>query len=247
MLSADAGSRPLSLSTADGPCDVVAMSPLGGGSGGGSGDTHAAFLLAAAPVAAEDGAEPPHGECSGSQTGGAGLGAGPVDGWAPPPRLELGLCRGGQAPCERVSCVPVSLVPSEELQTTFVFRTGFSDPVALGQRLTVVLGLPLGRCGAWVPARVTQPCPSQLVELKNGETYNGHLVSCDNWMNINLREVICTSRVSGRHSLSWPPTGVFTSALASPGAAPDQGLRLVGRWGHGQLLLTSRPPLVPQL
>lgn len=36
----------------------------------------------------------------------------------------------------------------------------------------------------------------QLVELKNGETYNGHLVSCDNWMNINLREVICTSRVS---------------------------------------------------
>ena len=33
-----------------------------------------------------------------------------------------------------------------------------------------------------------------LVELKNGETYNGHLVTCDNWMNINLREVICTSR-----------------------------------------------------
>ncbi|XP_014205436.1 U6 snRNA-associated Sm-like protein LSm4 isoform X1 [Copidosoma floridanum] len=33
-----------------------------------------------------------------------------------------------------------------------------------------------------------------LVELKNGETYNGHLVSVDNWMNINLREVICTSK-----------------------------------------------------
>lgn len=32
-----------------------------------------------------------------------------------------------------------------------------------------------------------------LVELKNGETYNGHLVSCDTWMNVNLREVICTS------------------------------------------------------
>ena len=43
----------------------------------------------------------------------------------------------------------------------------------------------------------------QLVELKNGETYNGHLVSCDNWMNINLREVICTSRVK--------PSPVFTS------------------------------------
>lgn len=34
----------------------------------------------------------------------------------------------------------------------------------------------------------------KLVELKNGETYNGHLVSCDTWMNINLREVICTSK-----------------------------------------------------
>ena len=26
-----------------------------------------------------------------------------------------------------------------------------------------------------------------LVELKNGETYNGHLVQCDNWMNLQLR------------------------------------------------------------
>ena len=39
---------------------------------------------------------------------------------------------------------------------------------------------------------------SQLVELKNGETYNGHLISCDNWMNISLREVICTSRDGDR-------------------------------------------------
>ena len=36
----------------------------------------------------------------------------------------------------------------------------------------------------------------QLLELKNGETYNGHLVQCDSWMNIHLREVICTSKVS---------------------------------------------------
>ncbi|KAL3310546.1 RNA processing protein [Cichlidogyrus casuarinus] len=33
-----------------------------------------------------------------------------------------------------------------------------------------------------------------LVELKNGETYNGHLAACDDWMNIFLKEVICTSR-----------------------------------------------------
>ncbi|CAF1131422.1 unnamed protein product [Didymodactylos carnosus] len=35
-------------------------------------------------------------------------------------------------------------------------------------------------------------------ELKNGETYNGHLQSCDNFMNIHLRDVICTSRDGDR-------------------------------------------------
>eukprot|EP00854_Cymbomonas_tetramitiformis_P015402 gene15402-18225_t len=37
-----------------------------------------------------------------------------------------------------------------------------------------------------------------LVELKNGETYNGHLVNCDTWMNLHLREVICTSKDGDR-------------------------------------------------
>ena len=32
-----------------------------------------------------------------------------------------------------------------------------------------------------------------LVELKNGETLNGHLVNCDTWMNLTLREVVQTS------------------------------------------------------
>ncbi|KAG8980159.1 RNA processing protein [Tulasnella sp. JGI-2019a] len=32
-----------------------------------------------------------------------------------------------------------------------------------------------------------------LVELKNGETFNGHLVNCDNFMNVTLREVYQTS------------------------------------------------------
>ncbi|XP_067625254.1 uncharacterized protein [Eurosta solidaginis] len=44
----------------------------------------------------------------------------------------------------------------------------------------------------WVPITL------KLVELKNGETYNGHLVSCDSWMNINLRDVICTSKDGDR-------------------------------------------------
>ncbi|KAL0769184.1 hypothetical protein CaCOL14_008492 [Colletotrichum acutatum] len=32
-----------------------------------------------------------------------------------------------------------------------------------------------------------------LVELKNGETLNGHLVMCDTWMNLTLKEVVQTS------------------------------------------------------
>lgn len=35
----------------------------------------------------------------------------------------------------------------------------------------------------------------QLVELKNSETFNGHLVACDNYMNITLRDVYQTSPV----------------------------------------------------
>ena len=38
----------------------------------------------------------------------------------------------------------------------------------------------------------------QLVELKNGETFNGHLVNCDNFMNITLREVYQTSSEGDR-------------------------------------------------
>ncbi|OQR82923.1 U6 snRNA-associated Sm-like protein LSm4-like [Achlya hypogyna] len=34
-----------------------------------------------------------------------------------------------------------------------------------------------------------------LVELKNGDTYNGVLVNCDTWMNVNLKNIICTSKV----------------------------------------------------
>lgn len=37
------------------------------------------------------------------------------------------------------------------------------------------------------------PSHAQLVELKNGVTFNGHLVDCDNFMNVTLREVYQTS------------------------------------------------------
>lgn len=47
------------------------------------------------------------------------------------------------------------------------------------------------------------PCGSklvsiQMVELKNGESFNGHLIDCDTFMNITLREVYQTSADSDR-------------------------------------------------
>lgn len=35
-----------------------------------------------------------------------------------------------------------------------------------------------------------------LVELKSGETLNGHLINCDAWMNLTLKEVVQTNSVS---------------------------------------------------
>ena len=52
--------------------------------------------------------------------------------------------------------------------------------------LTVFRQLPLGLLNA------AQGSP-MLVELKNGETLNGHLVNCDTWMNLTLKEVVQTS------------------------------------------------------
>jgi U6 snRNA-associated Sm-like protein LSm4 len=46
----------------------------------------------------------------------------------------------------------------------------------------------------------------QLVELKNGEAYNGKMDSCDTWMNIHLKEVICTSKDGERF---WRMKEVF--------------------------------------
>ena len=36
------------------------------------------------------------------------------------------------------------------------------------------------------------------MELKNGETFNGTMSQCDSWMNVHLREVICTSKEGDR-------------------------------------------------
>lgn len=66
-----------------------------------------------------------------------------------------------------------------------------------------------------------------LVELKNGDTYNGRLENCDSWMNIKLKDVIFTSRVSeGSQSErvgadshpsmnAWPPRFLNLDALTT--------------------------------
>ncbi|GMS82280.1 hypothetical protein PENTCL1PPCAC_4455, partial [Pristionchus entomophagus] len=51
-----------------------------------------------------------------------------------------------------------------------------------------------------------------LVELKNGETYNGHLQSCDTWMNIHLRDVIFTSK-DGERFYKMPEVYVRGSTI----------------------------------
>lgn len=42
--------------------------------------------------------------------------------------------------------------------------------------------------------------PMQLVELKNGETYNGELVACDNWMNIRCTHVHTSRKLPRQRS-----------------------------------------------
>jgi U6 snRNA-associated Sm-like protein LSm4 len=67
-----------------------------------------------------------------------------------------------------------------------------------------------------------------LVELKNGETLNGHLVTCDNWMNLILREVVQTSPegdkffrlpevyIRGNNVRPYPREGNVLDAMPSP-------------------------------
>jgi small nuclear ribonucleoprotein (snRNP)-like protein len=50
------------------------------------------------------------------------------------------------------------------------------------------------------------------VELKNGSAFNGHLIACDNFMNLTLREVYETSAVS---------LAVLVRSVCTPGPDPD--------------------------
>ncbi|KAG7255924.1 hypothetical protein CRUP_023947 [Coryphaenoides rupestris] len=72
-----------------------------------------------------------------------------------------------------------------------------------------------------------------LVEWKNGETYNGHLVSCDNWMNINLREG-CLVGVAGDARWRW--------ARRSDGPTGQEARPAAGGHEEPAALETRTPP-----
>lgn len=56
----------------------------------------------------------------------------------------------------------------------------------------------------------------QLVELKNGVTFNGHLVECDNFMNVTLREVYQTS-ADGERFFKMKEMFIKGNIVSSPG------------------------------
>ncbi|KAL4400454.1 RNA processing protein [Malassezia pachydermatis] len=59
-----------------------------------------------------------------------------------------------------------------------------------------------------------------LVELKNSETFNGHLVACDNYMNITLRDVYQTSP-SGEQFWKMPEVYIKGSTIKYCRVADD--------------------------
>lgn len=63
----------------------------------------------------------------------------------------------------------------------------------------------------------------QMVELKNGESFNGHLIDCDTFMNITLREVYQTSADSDRF---WKLKEVYIrgSTVGNPRLYASMGL-----------------------
>ena len=52
-----------------------------------------------------------------------------------------------------------------------------------------------------------------LVELKNGENLNGHLVMCDTWMNLTLKEVVQSSPVGPPRSRRFPGHGLVFAGV----------------------------------
>ncbi|KAI0141126.1 like-Sm domain-containing protein [Hypoxylon sp. NC0597] len=71
-----------------------------------------------------------------------------------------------------------------------------------------------------------------LVELKNGETLNGHLIQCDTWMNLTLKEVIQTSPEADKF-VRLPEVYVKGNNIKYL-RVPDEIIDIVKEQQHGQ-------------
>ena len=83
-----------------------------------------------------------------------------------------------------------------------------------------------------------------LIELKSGETYNGHLVACDTWMNLHLREVILTSRegeLRAQQSLPRAPPPARARAPRPADARPRSPAVLHRHWSCPACERLTRP------
>ena len=65
-----------------------------------------------------------------------------------------------------------------------LLRTAAGHPMVRRTHAPIFASPRRSRVSVGLLTQLLIPCRAQLVELKNGETYNGELVSCDNWMNI---------------------------------------------------------------
>jgi U6 snRNA-associated Sm-like protein LSm4 len=69
-----------------------------------------------------------------------------------------------------------------------------------------------------------------LIELKNGDTYNGRVESCNMFMNILLKDVICTSKDGDRF---WKiPECYIRGSSIKYLRIPDEILSLVEEESH---------------
>lgn len=78
-----------------------------------------------------------------------------------------------------------------------------------------------------------------LVELKNGETLNGHLVTCDTWMNLTLKEVVQTSPVSSLFlagHLAWNGKAIEERSVGNVYGGMEEMRRQVLAWAGCALL-----------